>query len=49
MKSATMFYEMNEFKGNLPKGWKTGYLEALAVFKSAEMEYFFSPKVELYM
>ena len=38
MKSATMFYEMNEFKGNLPKGWKTGYLEALAVFKSAEME-----------
>ena len=23
-----------EFKGNLPKGWKTGYLEALTNFKS---------------
>ena len=34
MKCASTFYEMKEFKGNLPKGWKTGYLEALTDFKS---------------
>ena len=33
MKCASTFYEMKEFKGNLPKGWKTGYLEALTDFK----------------